>query len=239
MRQFGIIGKPLEHSYSATYFTEKFVREEIDAEYKLYELDDLSEISSMIHALEGFNVTYPYKEAIIPYLTEVDAIAQTIGAVNVVHRGCGYNTDWLGFRDSLGAMLQEQDQYALLLGTGGVSKAIQYALSEMGIGYTLVSRHLTAKNEKAIAYENVDQEVIKKHTIIVNCTPLGMHPYESELPKIPYEYLTESHLLFDCIYNPAKTLFLQEGEKHGCRIKNGLEMLHIQADKAWDIWKRD
>jgi shikimate dehydrogenase len=181
-------------------------------------------------------VTYPYKEAIIPYLTEVDAIAKTIGAVNVVHRGCGYNTDWLGFRDSLGAMLQEQDQYALLLGTGGVSKAIQYALSEMGIGYTLVSRHLTAKNEKAIAYENVDQEVIKKHTIIVNCTPLGMHPYESELPKIPYEYLTESHLLFDCIYNPAKTLFLQEGEKHGCRIKNGLEMLHLQAEKAWQIW---
>lgn len=239
MHQYGIIGNPLGHSYSEQYFTQLFEQEGLRATYRPYAIEDIDLVRELLQKLTGFNVTYPYKEAIIPYLTEVDAIAKAIGAVNVVHRGCGYNTDWLGFRDSLGAMLQEQDQYALLLGTGGVSKAIQYALSEMGIGYTLVSRHLTAKNEKAIAYENVDQEVIKKHTIIVNCTPLGMHPYESELPKIPYEYLTESHLLFDCIYNPAKTLFLQEGEKHGCRIKNGLEMLHIQADKAWDIWKRD
>lgn len=239
MHQYGIIGNPLGHSYSEQYFTQLFEQEGLRATYRPYAIEDIDLVRELLQKLTGFNVTYPYKEAIIPYLTEVDAIAKTIGAINVVHRGCGYNTDWLGFRDSLGAMLQEQDQYALLLGTGGVSKAIQYALSEMGIGYTLVSRHLTAKNEKAIAYENVDQEVIKKHTIIVNCTPLGMHPYESELPKIPYEYLTKSHLLFDCIYNPAKTLFLQEGEKHGCRIKNGLEMLHIQADKAWDIWKRD
>jgi shikimate dehydrogenase len=239
MHQYGIIGNPLGHSYSEQYFTQLLEQEGLRATYRPYAIEDIDLVRELLQKLTGFNVTYPYKEAIIPYLTEVDAIAKTIGAVNVVHRGCGYNTDWLGFRDSLGAMLQEQDQYALLLGTGGVSKAIQYALSEMGIGYTLVSRHLTAKNEKAIAYENVDQEVIKKHTIIVNCTPLGMHPYESELPKIPYEYLTESHLLFDCIYNPAKTLFLQEGEKHGCRIKNGLEMLHVQADRAWDIWKRD
>lgn len=239
MHQYGIIGNPLGHSYSEQYFTQLFEQEGLRATYCPYAIEDIDLVRELLQKLTGFNVTYPYKEAIIPYLTEVDAIAKTIGAVNVVHHGCGYNTDWLGFRDSLGAMLQEQDQYALLLGTGGVSKAIQYALSEMGIGYTLVSRHLTANNEKAIAYENVDQEVIKKHTIIVNCTPLGMHPYESGLPKIPYEYLTESHLLFDCIYNPAKTLFLQEGEKHGCRIKNGLEMLHIQADKAWDIWKRD
>ena len=236
MRQFGIIGKPLEHSYSATYFTEKFVREEIDAEYKLYELDDLSEISSMIHALEGFNVTYPYKEAIIPHLQYMDEVAATIGAVNVVSRGKGYNTDWQGFKNSILPHLRAGDSHALVLGTGGVSKAVQYALREMGIDYTVVSRQHQAF---ALQYEELSAAIMQQHRVIINCTPLGMLPDVATLPAIPYDMLTEAHLLYDCVYNPACTRFLQEGAKRGARTVNGLQMLYAQADIAWEIWNNN
>ena len=234
MRKFGIIGKPLEHSYSAKYFTEKFVRDAIDAEYKLYEIDDLSNLPALMAELEGFNVTYPYKMAVMPYLQAIDPIADTIGAVNVVSGGIGYNTDWIGFKQSLLPHLRKEDTHALVLGTGGVSKAVQYALQQLGIEYTLVSRH---KLSDVLCYNDITASVMVAHTLIVNCTPLGMHPYEHEMPNIPYSLLTEKHLLYDCIYNPEKTLFLQMGEKHGCRIKNGLEMLHLQADEAWKIWE--
>lgn len=233
MRRYGIIGKPLGHSYSERYFTEKFAQEEIDAQYKPYPIDNIEEVKGLLEQLEGFNVTYPYKEAILPYLNEIDSVATEIGAVNVVHQGKGYNTDWIGFRNSL-APLIHTGQRALLLGTGGVSKAIQYALKNLGVGYTLVSR--TGKTPETIGYKEVDELVIREHKVIVNCTPLGMHPYEKEMPNIPYNYLSKEHLLYDCIYNPERTLFLQQGEERGCQVKNGLEMLHKQADEAWKIF---
>ena len=227
------------------------MREGIDASYGAYQIADITEAIPLLEALEGMNVTYPYKESIIPHLTDIDPVAKKIGAVNMIHHGKGYNTDWIGFRDSLRKVLLETDQRALLLGTGGVSKAIQYALRELGIGYTLVSRKaiehptnprglsgtpLRRLGDEAIGYQDVDEQVIAEHQIIVNCTPLGMHPYEDQLPNIPYKYLTKKHLLYDCIYNPEKTLFLQKGGEQGCRIKNGLEMLHLQADEAWSVW---
>lgn len=235
MNRYGIIGKPLGHSYSERYFTELFARERIDAQYKPYPIDHIEEVRELLKQLDGFNVTYPYKEAILPYLSEIDSVAKAIGAVNVVCHGKGYNTDWIGFRDSL-APLVHSGEKALLLGTGGVSKAIQYALTEMGVGWTLVSRRLGERRE-ARGYEEVDEQVMKEHRIIVNCTPLGMHPYENELPNIPYAYLDKKHLLYDCIYNPERTLFLQKGEEMGCQVKNGLEMLHRQADEAWRVFR--
>ena len=275
MNRYGIIGKPLGHSYSESYFTELFAREGIDAQYKPYPIDQIEEVRELLKQLDGFNVTYPYKESILPYLSEIDSIAQEIGAVNVVCNGKGYNTDWIGFRNSL-APLVHSGEKALLLGTGGVSKAIQYALKEMGIEWTVVSRQQSCSLEDAslqfrgerrevigegtpqslrdsspinkgaergdevmrrLGYDEVDEQVIREHRIIVNCTPLGMHPYENEYPNIPYEYLSKEHLLYDCIYNPERTLFLQKGEKMGCQVKNGLEMLHRQADEAWGIFR--
>ena len=174
MNRYGIIGKPLGHSYSERYFTELFAREEIDAQYKPYPIDHIEEVRELLKQLDGFNVTYPYKEAILPYLSEIDSVAQAIGAVNVVCHGKGYNTDWIGFRDSL-APLVHSGEKALLLGTGGVSKAIQYALTEMGVGWTLVSRRLGERRE-VIGYEEVDELVMREHRIIVNCTypPLSL-----------------------------------------------------------------
>jgi shikimate dehydrogenase len=197
-------------------------------------LNQIHEVQDLLITLDGFNVTYPFKESIIPYLSDIDHTAKTIGAVNVVSKGIGYNTDWIGFRNSIIPLLQPYDTHALLLGTGGVSKAIQYALNELHIQYTLVSR--LARNQ-IIGYEDITQDIIQSHTIIINCTPLGMAPFQQQQPAIPYQWLDQRHLLYDCIYNPEKTLFLQEGETHGCRIKNGLEMLHIQADCAWEIWE--
>ena len=251
MRRYGIIGNPLGHSYSEKYFTELFVREGIDATYEVHQIGQIGDALPLLEELEGMNVTYPYKELIIPYLTAMDAAAEKIGAVNVVHRGKGYNTDWIGFRESIRPLLRQEDRHALLLGTGGVSKAIQYAMKEMGVEFTLVSRGVGSLGDASllfsgrpvgysgsvIDYAELDEKVMREHTVIVNCTPLGMHPLENKFPKIPYEYLTEEHLLFDCIYNPAKTLFLLMGEQHGCRVKNGLEMLHTQADAAWEIWR--
>lgn len=228
MKQFGIIGKPLGHSFSEQYFTDIFVREGIDAKYQPYELNNINEVEILLEKLDGFNVTYPYKETILPYLQELDPVAKQIGAVNVVSHGKGYNTDWLGFMNSIHD-LPQQHQRALLLGTGGVSKAIQYALEQMNIEYTLVGR---TRREHVITYEDLSESVMAAHSLIINCTPLGMHPFEKEKPNIPYHWLNEKHTLYDCIYNPEKTLFLLEGEQRGCTIKNGLEMLHRQADQA-------
>ena len=233
MKKFGIIGKPLEHSYSAKYFTEKFVRAAIDAEYKLYEIDDLSNLPALMAELEGFNVTYPYKMAVMPYLQAIDPIADTIGAVNVVSGGIGYNTDWIGFKQSLLPHLRKEDTHALVLGTGGVSKAVQYALQQLGIEYTLVSRH---KLSDVLCYNEITASVMDAHALIVNCTPLGMLPDIDSLPPIPYEYISDRHLLYDCVYNPACTAFLSKGKAHGARIINGLQMLYAQADIAWEIW---
>lgn len=236
MKQYGIIGKPLGHSYSEGYFTEKFSREGIDAEYHAMAIDHIEDVEELMKQLEGFNVTYPYKEQILPYLRAIDPIAAAIGAVNVVHQGKGYNTDWIGFKNSIENALHVHDTRALLLGTGGVSKAIQYALRTMGIDFTVVSRQ---SREGVLSYEQVDEQVMSNHMIVINCTPLGMHPLEEERPAIAYQHISKEHLLYDCIYNPEKTLFLQAGEERGCRIMNGLQMLQEQAEVAWKIWEKN
>lgn len=235
MCHYGIIGKPLTHSFSAPYFAQKFAKEGIEAEYKAYEMDELSTIATLMDRLHGFNVTYPLKERIIPYLRGIDTVADTIGAVNVVCDGKGYNTDWIGFKCSIQPHLLPHDKKVLVLGTGGASKAVQYALKALQLDFTLVSRHPHAT---IIGYDDLTKELMTTHTVIINCTPLGMYPSVESLPAIPYEHLTSRHMLYDCVYNPAQTAFLLEGAKRGARTMNGLEMLHIQADEAWKIWNR-
>ena len=232
MRHFGIIGFPLSHSFSAKYFNEKFATEQIEAEYSLYPTKEEnleSKVESLLNSLDGFNVTLPYKQAIIPYLDRLDETAEAIGAVNVVHRRVGYNTDCLGFMDSIKPLLRGYDKQALVLGTGGASKAVCYGLRKLGITSTLVSR---TPREGILGYD----ELMAAHTIIVNCTPLGMFPDVDSCAPIPYEHITARHLLFDCVYNPEETLFLRKGKAQGARIKNGMEMLKEQAKAAWEIW---
>ena len=236
MYHFGIIGQPLEHSFSAKYFTEKFRREKVDAEYLLCPVADASLIGKAMDQFDGFNVTYPYKEVILQHLCALDNVASKIGAVNVVCNGKGYNTDWIGFAQSLHPQLRPDDRHALILGSGGVSKAVQYALRQMEIPYIVVSRNAKAGY---INYEQVDETLVQKCQIIVNCTPLGMYPDVDGYPNIPYHALRPEHLLFDCVYNPEKTQFLLQGEKYGARVVNGLQMLYLQAEAAWEIWKNE
>ena len=236
MRHFGIIGYPLHHSFSARFFNEKFAEEQIEAEYSLYPLKELTEerMKELMSHLDGMNVTLPYKQAVIPYLDRLDETAQEIGAVNVIHRRVGYNTDCLGFIGSIKPLLRAYDKQALVLGTGGASKAVCYGLRKLGIHPTLVSRTPKAG---MLGYNELDEEVMASHTIVVNCTPLGMYPDVDACPAIPYERITARHLLFDCIYNPEETLFLQRGKAQGATIRNGIEMLYGQAREAWRIWE--
>ena len=236
MRHFGIIGFPLIHSFSAKYFNEKFKREQIDAEYSLYPIQEeslKSKVESLLDTLDGMNVTMPYKQAIIPYLERLDETAKAVGAVNVIHKRVGYNTDCLGFIDSIRPLLRESDKKALVLGTGGASKAVCYGLRTLGVIPTLVSR---TPKEGMLGYEDLTAEVMEEYTVIVNCTPLGMAPEEDTYPPLPYEMITARHLLFDCVYNPEVTLFLQKGRAQGAVIRNGMEMLYGQAKAAWKIW---
>lgn len=236
MRHFGIIGYPLLHSFSAKYFNEKFATEKIDAEYSLYptEVESLQlNVEKLLDSLDGMNVTMPYKQAIIPYLDRLDETAEAVGAVNVVHERVGYNTDCIGFMESLKPLLRDYDRKALVLGTGGASKAACYGLRKLGITPTLVSR---TPKEGMIAYEELNEEIMKANTVIVNCTPLGMLPDVDSCPAIPYELISPRHLLFDCVYNPEETLFLQKGKALGATIQNGIGMLLGQAKAAWQIW---
>lgn len=236
MRHYGIIGFPLLHSFSAKYFSEKFAREHIDAEYALYPIgieDFRLKIEDLLSSLDGFNVTMPYKQTIIPYLDRLDETAQAVGAVNVVHRRVGYNTDCIGFMESMRPLLRAEDKEALVLGTGGASKAVCYGLKQLGINPTLVSR---TPKEGMLGYQDLTKEVIEAHSIIVNSTPLGMLPNIDSCPEIPYEWITARHLLFDCVYNPEETLFLRKGKAQGARVRNGMEMLTGQAQAAWKIW---
>lgn len=236
MRHFGIIGKPIEHSFSASYFTEKFKRESIDAEYSLYLCETLNEALVQIEKLDGCNVTIPYKQAIIPYLRALDKRAEEIGAVNVVKEGVGYNTDCIGFTESLKPLLLPYDKQALVLGNGGVAQAVCYALRQLGIIPTIVSRH---PDKRILGYDQLTSAVMEEHTLIVNCTPLGMWPDTENKPAIPYDHITARHLLYDCIYNPEETQFLKEGQKRGARTINGMQMLHLQAEAAWKIWNNN
>lgn len=235
MGHFGIIGNPLIHSFSAKYFNEKFTREHIDAEYSLYPLNELTNerVNELLDTLDGFNVTFPYKEAIIPYLDRLDETAQAIGAVNVVYKRVGYNTDYAGFIVSLRPLLRSFDRQALVLGTGGASKAVCYGLQQLGITPTLVSRTPQAGQ---ISYADLNADLLSRYTLIINGTPLGMFPEVNTCPPIPYEHLTPRHLLYDCVYNPEETLFLRRGKAQGASIQNGKEMLIGQAKEAWAIW---
>jgi shikimate dehydrogenase len=241
MRVFGLIGYPLSHSFSKSYFAEKFSLEKInDCLYENFPLQNIQDFAALVTSeknLSGLNVTIPYKEAIIPLLTELDEAAKNIGAVNTIKfssgRMIGYNTDYTGFLRSLKPLLKPHHERALILGTGGSSKAVQYALQLLNISFAFVSRSHVANS---FAYENLNAEILQSHTIIINTTPLGMFPDTAACPNIPYHLLNEKHLLFDLIYNPAETLFLQQAKQYGATTVNGLPMLKIQAEESWKIW---
>lgn len=240
MKRYGLIGKYLGHSYSAQYFTDKIAREGADAVYEALEIASLEALPT---DRDGYSVTIPYKEAILPYLSSLDPVAKQIGAVNVVKGTRGYNTDWIGFTRSIQPLLHARDTHALVLGTGGAAKAVVYALQQLGVTTDVVSRKplvvgrwSLVDSVKVYTYSDLKAEDMQRWQVIVNCTPVGMWPKTEECPDIPYQGLTPEHLLFDCIYNPEETLFLRNGREKGARTKNGMEMLLIQADEAWHIW---
>jgi len=241
--KFGLIGKNISYSFSKKYFTEKFKKLGLNTfKYHNYDLPEIDEFPFVLYQREddfiGFNVTIPYKESIIKYLDKVEEEAQMIGAVNTIkvtseNKLIGYNTDVYGFQKSIKPILKQHHKKALILGTGGASKAISYALNKLEIENKFVSRKELENN---FLYSDLNENIIAKYTVIINCTPLGTYPNIEDLPDIPYKYITNKHLLFDLIYNPAETKFLKEGKKKGAIIKNGYEMLELQAEKSWEIW---
>ncbi len=245
MRKFALIGEHLPHSFSAKYFGEKFKREGIDdCSYSLCELSHIEEVENLLNDSEvvGFNVTIPYKLQIIKYLDSLSVEAEAIGAVNCVAinratgERVGYNTDIIGLRDSMLKFLGEDiPQRALILGTGGAAQAVQYLMMELGIEYLIVSRDATKGN---ITYDELTPEIIAEHRLIINATPLGTYPNVESFPRLPYAFLTPEHYLYDLVYNPPLTQFLEFGQQRGAKICNGLEMLTGQAEAAWRIWNR-
>lgn len=234
--RYGLIGRKLGHSFSPSYFRQKFEENDLDAEYVLYELDQIEKVVDIFkEGINGLNVTIPYKNAILPFLNHIDIAAREIGAVNCIHNSngqfIGYNTDWLGFTQSLKENLGDARPAALVLGSGGSSRAVQYSLKKLGISYTVVSR-----SENGIGYDALNETIIRSNQLIINTTPLGMFPDTKVAPKIPYEYIDDQHFLFDLIYNPEKTLFLTLGFERGARIQNGWPMLKYQAEASWQIW---
>ena len=241
MVRYGLIGKTLKHSFSRNYFAEKFAKENCSGvSYENFELPSINELKDLITRnpdIRGFNITIPYKEEILPFLDVQSDAVKAIGACNCVkidgNKLYGYNTDAYGFKTSLERQMKQQHSNALILGTGGASKAVQYALKELNINYQLVSRN---KDFNQLGYQDLGDDILKKYTLIINTTPLGMYPATNDDPPIPYEYLTPGHFLFDLIYNPPKTCFLQKGEAKGAQISNGYEMLVLQAEESWKIW---
>ncbi|QIJ89673.1 Shikimate 5-dehydrogenase I alpha [Mesoflavibacter sp. HG96] len=245
MRKFGLIGRNISYSFSQNYFSIKFKDENIlDATYQNFDIQSINQFKKEILAtdhLAGLNVTIPFKEEIIPLLDKVDKKAKKIGAVNTIKitkkgKTKGYNTDCYGFKKSLKPLLKKQHKNALILGTGGASKAIAYVLKQLNIDYKFVSR--TASNNADYTYTDLNQELINNHQIIINCTPVGTYPKVDQAPDIPYQFITSNHILYDLIYNPSTTLFLQEGKNKGATIINGYDMLVFQAEKAWKIWNK-
>ena len=245
-RLYGLIGFPLGHSFSQDYFNQKFEAENIDARYINFEIPEISDLKNVLarnHNLNGLNVTIPYKQLVIPLLDEMDPEAAEIGAVNVIkfvrRNGRtilkGYNSDIIGFRDSIAPMLTEHHSHALVLGTGGASRAVSYALRSLGITPQLVSRRPAPG---VITYADINPDIIDSHKIIVNTTPLGMYPHVDECPDITYNLLTTRHLCYDLLYNPDVTLFMKKSADAGAEVKNGLEMLLLQAFAAWHIWQK-
>lgn len=245
MKTYGLIGYPLAQSFSQKYFTKKFKDENIDARYLNFEIpsvDELPELLSHHPYIAGISITLPHKETVFKYLDELDETARLVGASNVLKVTWkdkkptlkGYNTDLIGFTDSIKPILKEHHTKALILGTGGAAKAIAHAFDLMNIERSYVSR--TPKTDKDFSYKDLTSDIINDYTIIVNCTPLGMFPEVNNCPDIPYELLGDKHLLYDLTYNPETTLFMQKGLDQGSSAKNGLEMLHCQAEAAWRIW---
>ena len=241
MRKFGLIGKSLGHSFSSEYFRQKFDKSGIkDVSYLNYEINDIEEVVRLFKEnIDGFNVTIPYKQTIIPYLEGIDNDSRDIGAVNCIKRTetggyFGYNTDWSAFRDTLKVLPQLKTfTRALVLGSGGASKAVGYALTQLDIDYKIISRHHGYKS-----YQTLKGEDIRDNILIINTTPLGMADKINERPAIDYEAITSKHFLYDLIYNPEKTLFLASGEARGAGIQNGYKMLVLQAEKSWEIWNK-
>ena len=240
---FGLLGKNISYSFSKGYFTEKFSNLGLEKyKYINFDINEIQEFKDVLvnnKRLKGLNVTIPYKEVIIPFLDKLDKTADKIGAVNTIKftkRGNlkGYNTDAFGFEHSLTPLLKNHHKKALILGTGGASKAVAFVLKKNNIQYKFVSRNPSEKKE--ISYHDVTETILKEYQILINCTPLGTSPNVDFCPEIPYEFLTQNHLLYDLIYNPSITKFLEKGQKKGAIIKNGLEMLQLQAEEAWRIW---
>ena len=247
MDKYGLIGYPLGHSFSIGYFNEKFQNECIDATYENFEIpsiENLTEILDSNPELKGLNVTIPYKEKVISYLDSISPEARAIGAVNVIkvnHKGNktelkGYNSDVIGFTQSIEPLLERYHKKALVLGTGGASKAIIFRLKSLGIETLTVSRF---ERHGCVRYEDITPEMIKEYNVIVNCTPCGMYPQTDDCPNLPYEAMDSHTLLYDLIYNPDETLFLKKGKAQGATVKNGLEMLLLQAFASWNFWNSD
>lgn len=244
MDKYGLIGYPLGHSFSKSYFNEKFENEGINAEYINFEiptLDSLPEILASNPELKGLNVTIPYKEKVISYLDSISPEARAIGAVNVIrvdHKGNdtylkGFNSDVIGFTKSIEPLLERFHKKALILGTGGASKAINFGLKSLGLETIFVSRF---ERPGTIQYSQITPDIIQEYNVIVNCTPCGMYPHIDECPQLPYEAMTSKNILYDLLYNPDETLFMKKGAQHGATVKNGLEMLLLQAFASWEFW---
>lgn len=257
METYGLLGYPLGHSFSRGFFSDKFAKEGIDAEYLNFELPTMDMYLETLDnhpTLRGHNVTIPYKQQVIPFLDEMSDEARAIGAVNVVKVSYdadgkrhlkGFNSDVIGFVDSIRPLLKPHHTHALILGTGGASRAIYYGLTQkLGISTRFVSRTKrplssiinTADDTPTLTYDELTEDIMKEHTVIVNCSPVGMHPKVDACPAIPYECLSAQHLLYDLVYNPLETLFMKKGMEHGATVKNGLEMLHLQAIASWHFW---
>ncbi|MFN8277681.1 MAG: shikimate dehydrogenase [Chitinophagales bacterium] len=240
MQHYGLIGFPLEHSFSKRYFQQKFSSENIEADYHNFPLESIEELMPLLaeHPLNGFNVTIPYKESVLEYLDEIDPEAEAIGAVNCVKitngKRCGYNTDVHGFVSALLQCIEQRKPKALILGTGGSSKAVARGLEQLDIPYHFVSRR---KKAEWFTYQEITPEVLHEYQLLINTTPLGMWP-STTLPDLPYHELGSQHVLFDLIYNPEETPFLSKGKEQGATICNGLTMLHAQAEKNWEIWQQ-
>ena len=246
MEIYGLIGKKLGHSFSPEYFKNKFRELNLESEYLKFELEDIADFPDFIkqqNQLKGLNVTVPYKESIIPFLDELDPVAEAVGAVNTVNfikkgqeiKLVGYNTDTVGIKMALSPLITENSNVnALILGTGGSSKAVGYTLIQLGINFQFVCRDA---RKSSMTYELLNDEIIRNHLLIINTTPLGMFPGIEKYPEIPYQFLSKKHKLFDLIYNPAQTAFLKKGNEAGAMIQNGLSMLHFQAEESWKIWQ--
>ena len=241
MRQFGLIGFPLSHSFSKGFFAEKFAKENIElTSYENYPIENMDSFIALWNSnpnLEGINITIPHKKSVIPFLNHASTVVEKIQACNCIRKynneWYGYNTDVIGFEQSLKPFLKPYHTKALILGTGGAAAAVEWVLTKLNIQYQFVSR--TAK-PGAINYSDISPAIMEAHTLIINTSPRGMFPNVSEAPALPYEAITSKHHLYDLIYNPALTLFLEKGKQQGATIQNGLEMLHLQAAASWEIW---